>query len=126
MSDQEYASLKNSENTPWFCVKCLSIKTNQVNWGDHVGEETIKGIIDETYNNILNWKKNIFPVPRGNTGNKFIEEMARIINLFVRKTNWERLSLSLFHIFLPIMLQKPSSKSKPRENNKYLSSRLQR
>ena len=34
--------------------------------------------------------------------------------------------MSLIHIFIPIMLQKPSSNSKARENAKYLETRLQR
>ena len=126
MSDNEYPELRHSETTPWFCARCLSIKSNQLNWGEYQGEEAIQNMIKSTYDNILSWKKNIFAVPRGNTGNKFITELGRLINLFVHKTNWERLSLSLVHIFLPIMLQKPSVKSKPRDNNKYLMSRLER
>ena len=46
--------------------------------------------------------------------------------MFVNKTKWERLALPLVHIFIPIMLQLPSPKSKPRENAKYLTSRLER
>ena len=45
-----------------------------------------------------------------------------MINLFVRKTAWERLALSLVHIFLPIILQKPEA----RDHARYLTTRLKR
>ena len=126
MPDDEYNLLHNSETTQWFCARCQSIHSNNLEWGEHSGEEAIHQLIQTAYNEILNWKKNLFTVPRGTSGNKFIGELSRLINLFVHKTPWEKLSLTLVHIFVPIMLQRPSAKSKPRENNKYLTSRLQR
>ena len=45
--------------------------------------KAIQNIFHSIYNDVMNWKKNIFSVPRGNTGNKFIAELTRIINLFV-------------------------------------------
>ena len=78
------------------------------------------------YDEILTWKKNIFSVPRGQAGNDFVKELTRLINLFVCSTEWERLALSIVHVFLPIMLQKPNAKSKQRDHSRYLKSRLQR
>ena len=83
-------------------------------------------MITSTYDVIVGWKKNIFRLPRGKCGDDFSKELARLINLFVNKTKWERLALPLVHIFIPIMLQLPSPKSKPRENAKYMTSRLER
>ena len=39
-------------------------------------------------------------------------------------TKWSRLALTLSFIFVPLMLQKPSPKSKAKENLKYLQKRL--
>ena len=39
-------------------------------------------------------------------------------------TKWTRLAIARLHIFLPLMLQKPSSKSKARDPSKYLERRL--
>ena len=104
----------------------MNIKANKIIWGQYEGEAEINAKIKSIYDQILDWKKNIFSLPRGKCGVDFIKELTRLINLFVRKTGWERLALSLVHIFIPIMLQKPSAKSKPREHSKYLSSRLDR
>ena len=65
-------------------------------------------------------------MPRGKSGEKFIKELTRLLYLFVNKTAWESLSLQLVHIFIPIMLQKPSYKSKARDNAKYLLDRLEK
>ena len=126
MSDDEFQTLKDSDTTQWFCARCLSIQANNLHWGKYNGEAEIDGKIKSIYNTVLNWKKNIFRLPRGKSGDNFLKEMARLINLFARKTAWERIALSLFHIFVPIMMQKPSAKSKPRDHARYLTTRLER
>ena len=56
-----------------------------------------------------------------------MELVGRCYNYYidvVDKTKWERLALPLVHIFIPLMLQNPSPKSKPRVHSKYLTLRL--
>ena len=119
MSDDEFQHLTNSgEDTEWFCVRCRQIKSNKLKWGEHNGEENIAELIRNTYAIIIGWKKNIFRLPRGKCGSDFIIELTRLLNLFVNKTSWQRLALPMVFIFIPIMLQKPSAKSKPREHAK--------
>ena len=110
----------------WYCAQCRLIKSNKIKWGDLTGEENIRKWVKSTYAIIIGWKKNFFRLPRGKCGNDFIVELTRLINLFVDKTQWLRLALSIVLVFIPLMLQKPSSKSKPRDHAKYLTSRLER
>ena len=63
-------------------------------------------------------------VPRGKVGTDFIKEITRIVQLFTTESKWTRLALSMLHIFIPLMLQKPSAKSKARDHTKYLDKRL--
>ena len=72
----------------------------------------------------MGWKKNIFLLPRGRVGREFLTELTRLINLFNYKTKWKDVAISLVHVFIPLMLQKPSAKSKARENAKFLDKRL--
>ena len=104
MSDEEFDALvsENSESQ-WFCARCLSIKANKISWGILETETQINEMIKNIYDEVLNWRYNIFPVPRGKSGIELVKEMDRLINLFVRKTGWKRQALSLLHIFLPIM-----------------------
>ena len=123
MTEQMYEEL-GASSEEWFCMRCLSIKTNKIKWGDKEGEEVIKSCISGVYEEIIKWKKNIYMLPRGKAGTDFIKELTRLLYLFIDDTKWFRLALSLVHIFMPIMLQKPSSNSKARENAKYLGARL--
>ena len=86
--------------------------------------QQIQEKIEHIYNEIVKWKKNIFKLPRGKAGRDFISELTRLINLFNYNTAWKNHALSLVHIYVPMMLQKPSKRSKARDNAKYLSKRL--
>jgi hypothetical protein len=88
------------------------------------GEIEIRGKVDAVYNEIVGWSKNIFTVPKGKAGSDFIEEIARLLDEFNFKSQWQNLAISLVHIFMPLMLQKPQPRSKPRDNTKYLQKRL--
>ena len=91
-----------------------------------VGELYIRNKLSLIYEEIITWKKNVFQLPRGSGAEKFIKELTRLIYLFVNKTAWEGLALQMVHVFIPLMLQKPSQKSKARDHAKYLLTRLKR
>ena len=104
---------------------CLLRKSNNVTWGDMVGELLIKNELTLIYDEIIRWKKNLFQLPRGGSAEKFIKELTRLIYLFVNKTAWKKVALQMVHVFIPLMLQKPSINSKARDHSKYLLTRLQ-
>ena len=107
------------------CDHCRSIQANRLRWGNFEGEEVIAHEIKAAYNEIVNWRKNLFLLPRGKAATDFIKELTRLMNQFANKTKWERLSFGLIHTFMPIMLQKPSKKSKAKDHARYLAKRLQ-
>ena len=92
----------------------------------YFNEGCIRSELTGVYDEIIKWSRNLFMLPRGKSGERFIKELTRLLYLFVNKTAWESLSLQLVHVFIPIMLQKPSSKSKARDNAKYLLDRLEK
>ncbi len=67
----------------------------------------------------------MFEVPKGNTGKNFIKELERLLSEFTHSTKWKALSLKLIHVYIPMMLQRPTPKSKPHQNSKYLRERLE-
>ena len=125
ITEVQYTALSQSEEN-WHCDHCKSVLTNKIKWGDCEGEESILTKVRAAYQEITSLTKNIFLLPRGKAASDFIKELTRLINLFVRKTQWERLALPLLHVFMPIMLQKPSKKSKARDHLRFLSSRLEK
>ena len=114
-----------SQEEDWFCTQCQVNTANQIRWGDLVGQDNIRITVNKIYDEITTWRKNLFLLPRGKAGTEFIKELTRLIELFVNETKWKNLSLTLMHIFIPIMLQKPSPKSKAKQHVKYLMKRLQ-
>ena len=47
-----------------------------------------------------------------------------MLSEFTYKTNWKSISLKLIHVFMPVMLQHATPKSKPHQNYKFLKERL--
>ena len=125
ITEAEYNTLSQSEGD-WHCDHCKSVLANRIMWGDLNGEQAILDKVRAAYKEITSWSKNIFLLPRGKAASAFIKELTRLINLFVGKTSWERLALPLMHVFMPIMLQKPSKKSKAKDHARFLSSRLEK
>jgi hypothetical protein len=125
IDEEEYQELCNSSGE-WFCTCCLEVKSNKLSWGNMNGEEEMLLAINNCYDECIKWTKNMFLLPRGKCGTDFIKELTRLVTLFNCKTKWERLSLPLFHIFFPLMLQKPSKTSKAKDHAKYLLQRLEK
>ena len=104
MSDEEYEDHKASEDDEWFCDCCQLNRSNCVTWGTMFGEGCIRSELTGVYDEIIKWSRNLFILPRGKSGERFIKELTRLLYLFVNKTAWESLSLQLVHVFIPIMM----------------------
>ena len=89
-----------------------------------MGVDEIGQKLDMMYDEIVCWKLNLFEVPKGKAGKDFIVDLDRLLSELTHNTNWKSLSLKLIHIFMPAMLQRPTPKSKPRQNSKFLKERL--
>ena len=129
LNNEKYLALVASSDD-WFCKDCIAKQykgttDETVTWGSMTGLKEIRSNIDKLYLEIISWQKNLFLLPRGKVGKEFLSELTRLINLFNRKTVWSDVALSLVHIFIPFMLQKPSIKSKAKNNGKYLAKRLE-
>ena len=74
---------------------------------------------------IVKWEKNYFEVPKNATGKDFISELKKIFHLFNSKTILESVAINMAMVFLPLMLQKPSARSKKKDHTRYLKQRLE-
>jgi hypothetical protein len=88
-------------------------------WGNYENEGEIKVMIENVYTEVVSREKNLLVLPRSKAGKAFINEPSRLLSLFTLKFVWEPVALSLVHIFIPLMLQKPFSRSKSIDNIKY-------
>ena len=86
--------------------------------------ETFANLINDLYNEIVTWKKNLFKLPTSIAAKAFIKELSLWLERFNRKAEHHRIALKVYIIFPALMLQKPSKTSKSRENCKKLENRL--
>ena len=76
----------------------------------------------DAYEEIVKWKRNIFKLPKGNNGKRFLDEMTKLINQWA-STNDED-NLKLLMILPSLLLQRTSKGSKARVNKDHLQRRL--
>ena len=74
--------------------------------------------LEETYNQVVYWRKNIFMVPTGAARKKVIDGISRLLNLWTNGTPLKNIALTAIHVMLAPLLQKPSKNSKAKEHPK--------
>ena len=99
------------------------IVPTQTLWKNQAKTEFVR-TINEIYEEVIHWRKNLFKVPSGNAGRKFISELTLWIDHYNRDTEFSEIALKVYMILPCLMLQKPSRKSKAKNHLKNLDERL--
>ena len=102
----------------WFCRSCPADQVDDspsLKWDDYEETDSIIGKVGSEFEEIDTWRKNLFLIPLGKAGKDFIRELTGLLELFTNKTKWETLTLNFIHIFIPLMLQKPSVNSRAKK-----------
>ena len=86
--------------------------------------QTFIGSLHDVYGEVMGWRKNCFKVPQGNTGTKFVAELARLFDAFASHSALESIALRAATVLPILLLQKPSSTSKSKDHNECLKRRL--
>ncbi len=126
ISKSGYNRLKKDTSTQYTCFLCLEKSDNRrIKWGELEGLSDIDAALKLSYSEIVKWQSNVFQVPRGKVGKSFLTEVAKILQQFNSQAGWEPVALLMLHVFIPLMLQKPSQRSKNKDHIKHLSQRLE-
>ena len=104
-------------------MKWAQLMKREIQWVTGIGE--IQAVIDAVHSKIVTWKKNTFDVPTTKCGKDVVIEATRLLKLFNARSEMEPVAVNLLVIFFPLMLQKPSRRSKTKDHKRYLSKRLQ-
>jgi len=43
---------------------------------------TFKQCVCDAYDEVVHWRSNLFPVPRGKVGKEFVQELAQLISAY--------------------------------------------
>ena len=81
--------------------------------------------INDIYEEIIKWRKNLFSIPSGQQGKKVIQLLSEWLSHYNNNTSFQGIALKVFMVISALMLQKPSAKSKARDHVKILSRRLE-
>ena len=76
-------------------------------WGERNGSDFSRDL-DVAYEEIVYWRQNLFLVPTGNAGKRFIKEMTRLINSWLDTTAIKPVALKALMVMPALLLQKPS------------------
>ena len=71
------------------------------------------------------WRKNLFMVPTGTAGKKFINEATKMLNFWTVNSPLKLIALKALHIMPALLLQKPSKTLKSKDHLAALSRRLE-
>ena len=117
---QPEQSIQQHEEVPVAEISTMqSVSSERVKWGEMVRAEAIRAVIDDAHKQITTWQKNFFEIPR-NAGvcKELVDEITRLVKDFNLKTPMERVAIPHVVIILPLLLQKPSRKSKSSDHTR--------
>ena len=93
-------------------------------WGEKDGE-SFSHSINQCYNEIVHWKRNLFKVPSGKAGKMFTSELTRLFRAYADQSAIESIALTAAMVMPSLLLQKPHAKSKAKDHTIALERRLQ-
>ena len=84
-------------------------------WQDISGQE-FGSSIDDAYSQIFHWIPNLFMLPSGNCGKKFVAELACLFEAYATESPIETFAIKAAMTMPTLLLQKPHAKSKTRDH----------
>ena len=112
---------KVSPNIPDFDVCPSEIKAKM--WGN-ISHQRFSEEINNIYNEVVHFRKNIFNLPSGGAGKHFIEELTFWLKQFNSNSDLNPVAFKAFMVLPSVILQKPSATSKTKEHSVAIERRL--
>ena len=101
-----------------------SLATPDFQWDERKGEDFCNDI-HAAYEVIALWRKNVFKLPGNSAGKKFVQELTKLNWAYANRTPLECIAQKAEMVMTPLLLQRPHSKSKPKEDLACLKRRLE-
>ena len=116
MSSQSETQLdleQDIEDLPTF----TSLPEPDFRWGEVKEGRSFACALNRIYEEIVQWKRNLFKVPSGNT---FVRELSRMFNAYAECSALKCVAMKAAMTMPALLFQKPSSRSKAREHALHL------
>ena len=119
---------RNLYNTQSILQETSNIESTPIQpkiWGDYNKEDIYKTAVDNIYEKIVYWRRNLFKLPSGAVGKKFVAETTKWIEYWnVDATYYKDIALKVLMIMPALLLQKPNFKSTSKQHSQCLKRRL--
>ena len=92
-------------------------------WGE-VEDTVFEKHLNEVYEKIVYWRKNLFMLPSGHAGKSYIKETIRLLDEWNHNSSLKDIALKAIMVMPSLLLQKPSKNSKTKEHVESLDRRL--
>ena len=122
--NQQLEDNDDQENTHWLQDMPRKPVNEPFYWNEKPGTTFINEL-NNAYEKIVYWRKNLFLLPIGAAGKRFINKMTRMINAWVYDTPIKNIALKALHVMPALLLQKPSKNSKSKDHLKSLERRFE-
>ena len=119
--DRSMKTSKMNPNLPQFDVRPSEIKAKM--WGN-ISHQRFCEEINDIYNEVVHFRRNIFNLPSGMAGKHFIEELTFWLRQFNSNSYLNSVALKAFMMLPSVILQKLSATSKSKEHSMSLERRL--
>ena len=93
-------------------------------WGDVRGDQFVSSL-SRAHEEIVSWRRNLFSLPSGKMGTRFVSEIARLLNAYSCGGPFASCSIKCVMTMPALVLQKPSARSKSKDHITCLERRLQ-
>lgn len=94
-------------------------------WGENIPGKVVLEHLRKIYYEAVHWLPNVFLVPLGSTGKKFVQETNRLLRGFAEASALESVSLFALMVMPLLLLQKPCKEYSHRLRTKCLERRLE-
>jgi hypothetical protein len=95
----------------------------EVAWGQ-LNTNSLSEALTAVYNETVHWKPNLFMLPSGQQGKRFMNELTRLFEAFNQQSTLESIAIKAALCMPALLLQKPHRKSKVRDHITCLRRRL--
>ena len=101
----------------------LSTQSVKYIWGKYKDHEFEKNL-SQVYETVVFWRKNLFLLPSGKAGRKFVGEVSRLMGEWLLDSPLKDIAFKAIMVMPSLLLQKPSQKSKSKDHLRALERRL--
>ena len=99
-------------------------KSSEAKWGKWKGTE-LEEKVGKIYMETTRWRRNIFWLPSGRSGEAFIEELVSLLSHFNTGSALQPVALTMLCIIFHLVLQKPSLNSTTKDHVRHLGRRME-